>query len=385
LPDAALERVQRYLAYDNAQQGRIFSRTRATTELVEEAKAEFAALIDVPVANVGVGNNATSIAMSLSRMFASTIGRGDRIVVTAADHEANIAPWTWLRRFGAQVDIVPVDAHGDLDEAKFRAFLERAPVLVALPWASNATGTVFDVARLAKLAKRARATVVVDGVQALPHFALELDAAIDFAFFSAHKMYGPHLGFWYASSQLLDRIVRPGDADAPGGDARYWTIECGTQSYEALAGWLGTMAYLRDVAAMPRLALELLARHEIDLASYARSKFAERGSSVTLYGRPTEFARLPVFAFNIATMPSAELAERFELARIEARVGNFYCPRLMEALTPQSAGQAVRLSFAHYNTREEIDRCFDVIDAALSHAPDDDVAQNNESLQYERG
>ncbi len=366
LPDAALERMQRYLTYDNAQQGGIFTRTRATTDLVEEAKTEFAALIAAPRANVGLGANATSIAMALSRLFASTIGRGDRIVVTAADHEANVAPWMWLRRFGAQVDVVPVNAQGDLDEAKFAAFLERAPVVVALPWASNATGTVFDVAKLAKLAKRARATVVVDGVGAFPHFALEVDPAIDFAFFSASKMYGPHLGFWYASDNLLERLVRPGDAEAAGGDARYWTLECGTQSFEALAGWLGTMTYLRDVAAMPRLALELLARHELELASHARAKFAERAEQITLYGRPADAARLPVFAFNIPTVAGAELAERFEVAQVEARLGDFYAPRLMRRLTPETNGLAVRLSFAHYNTHQEIDRCFDVIDAALA-------------------
>ena len=365
LPDSALERVHRYLAYDNAQKGSIFARTRATTDLVAEAKAEFAALVQAPVARVGVGLNATSIAMSFARLLASAIGRGDRVVVTAADHEANVAPWIWLRRFGAQIDIVPVDAHGDIDEHKYRAFLERAPVLVALPWASNATGTVFDVGRLARLAKAARATVVVDGVQALPHFALDIDPAIDFAFFSAYKIYAPHLGFWYASDYALDRYVRADDAHVPGGDARFWTLECGTQSHEALAGWLGTMAYFRDVAATPRLALEVFARHELELSKYARERFGERGGSVRLYGLRPEAARLPVFAFNIPGMPSDELAERFETAQIEARVGDYYAPRLMGALAPETRGRAVRLSFAHYNTTDEIDRCFDVIDAAI--------------------
>jgi selenocysteine lyase/cysteine desulfurase len=365
LPDTTLERIQRYLTYDNAQKGAIFTRTRATTDLVAEAKAEFAALIGAPGAHVGIGLNATSIAMSFSRLLASAIGRGDRIVVTAADHEANVAPWIWLRRFGAQVDVVPVDARGDLDEKKYLAFLERAPVLVALPWASNATGTVFDVGRLAKLAKAARATVVVDGVQALPHFALDIDPSIDFAFFSAYKMYAPHLGFWYASDYVLDRYVHAEDAHAAGGDARYWTLECGTQSHEALAGWLGTMAYFRQIAERPRLALELVARHELDLSKYAREKFGARWSTVSLYGRSCESARLPVFAFNIPGMASDELAERFESAQIEARVGDYYAPRLMGALAAESHGRAVRLSFAHYNTNEDVDRCFDVIDSAI--------------------
>jgi selenocysteine lyase/cysteine desulfurase len=378
LPDAALERMQRYLAYDNAQRGSIFARTAATNDLVDQAKAEFAALIGAPVANIGIGSNSTTIAMCFSRLLASTITRGDRVVVTAADHEANVAPWVWLRRFGAQIDVVPVDGSGDLDEAKYRAFLERAPVLVALPWASNATGTVVDVARLARLAKDARALVVVDGVQALPHFALHLDPAIDFAFFSAYKMYAPHLAFWYASSLALDRYVHADDAHVAGGDARYWTLECGTQSYEALAGWLGTMSYLRDLADTPRRAIETIAHYEVELSAYACAKFSERAPSLRLYGRPASAPRLPVFAFNIDGMPSLELAQRLEVAKIEARLGDYYAPRLMQKLAPEAGGCAVRLSLAHYNTREEVDRCFDVLDAALGREAETDGKTNVE-------
>ncbi|HMD02208.1 MAG TPA: aminotransferase class V-fold PLP-dependent enzyme, partial [Candidatus Baltobacteraceae bacterium] len=300
-----------------------------------------------------------------SRLLASTIQRGDRIVVTAADHESNIAPWVWLRRFGAQIDVVPVNRQGDLDETRFAAYLLRAPVLVALPWASNATGTVFDVARYAQAAKRAGALVVVDAVQALPHFPLELDPAIDFAFFSAYKFYAPHIGFWYLSRKAFERFIRPDDAQVPGGEARFWTLETGTQSYEGLAGWLGTLDYLRAVAPLPRLALEVIARYERELTAYARAKFEERGSEVRLYGRPPDQERLPVFAFSVGELGCDDLAERFERANIEARVGDFYSPRLMQAIAADKGARAVRVSFAHYNTSDDVDRCFDVIDAAL--------------------
>ena len=149
LPDLALERMQRYLTYDNAQKGSIFARSTATSALVSEAKFEFASLVNAPVNSVGIGLNATSTAMAFSRLLASTIQRGARIVVTAADHEANVAPWVWLRRFGAQVDVVPVDGNGDLDEAKFKAFLNRAPVRAAwsCPPPRRARSMVFMSAR----------------------------------------------------------------------------------------------------------------------------------------------------------------------------------------------------------------------------------------------
>lgn len=376
LPDLSLERMQRFLAYDNAQRGSVFARELATSELVEQTKREFGTLLGTAAERIGIGANATTLALAFSRLLVSSIDKGDRIVVTAADHEANIAPWMWLRRFGAQVDVVPVTLGGELDEPKYYAYLERAPRLVALPWASNVTGAVYDVARLARSAKRAGAVVVVDGVQALPHFPLEIDEAIDFAFFSGYKVYAPHVGFWYMSEAAFERFVRSDDNHVPD-DARYWTIETGTQSHEGLAGWLGTLAYFNDVAGSARHALGAFARYEAELSSYARRKFAERAPEVRLYGPPTSEERLPVFSFNVASIPAEELAFRFERANIEGRIGDFYAPRLLQALAPDAGRRAVRLSFAHYNTIDEIDRCFDVIDAALGRKQTVDASSHS--------
>ena len=362
LPDLAIERMQRYLSRDNAQKGSIFARTEATSEMVESAKLECAALIRAPFERVGTGPNASTLAFAFARLVSSSIRSGDRIVVTAADHEANVAPWMWLRRFGAQVHVVPVDAHGDLDVEKYRLLLASEPVLVALPWASNATGTVFDVEALAQPAKAAGATVVVDGVQVFPHFPLAIPPSVDFVFFSAYKCYAPHLGFWYASDGAFERFVRADDERIPS-EARYWTLETGTQSYEALAGWLGTVEYLREVAPEPRRALAAFARYEAHLSEHMRRGFAERADALTLYGRPASEERLPVFAFNVNGVAGEQVARALEAAGIEARYGDYYAPRLMQTLAPEADGRALRISLAHYNTIEDVDRCFAAIDA----------------------
>jgi len=361
LPDSALERIQRYLTYDNAQRGGIFARTEATNELADAAKRECAELIGAPPERVGTGLNSSTLAFAFARLVAGSIRSGDRIVVTAADHEANVAPWMWLRRFGAQVHVVPVDARGDLDEEKNRTLLASEPVLVALPWASNATGTVFDVGALSRAAKTAGATVVVDGVQAFPHFPLEIPRSVDFVFFSAYKCYAPHLAFWYLSDSAFERFVHADDERIPS-EARYWTMETGTQAYEALAGWLGTVDYLRDVAPEPRRALAAFARYEAELSAHMRRGFAERAGKVTLYGRPPDRERLPVFAFNVDGVDGEEVAQRLEAAGIEARHGDYYAPRLMQKLAPDRHGRALRISLAHYNTIDDIERCFAVID-----------------------
>jgi selenocysteine lyase/cysteine desulfurase len=363
LPDLALERLQHYLTYDNAQKGGAFTRADATSRIVSEGKRSFADLIGVPETNVGIGMNATSLALTFARLLVDSIRPGDRVVITEADHYANVTPWIWLKRFGAEIDVVHADALGNLDEDELARHLERKPKIVALPWVSNVTGTVFDVMRYARSAKAAGAFVAIDGVQALPHLALDIDPAVDAMMFSAYKMYAPHFGFWYLSDSALERLIRFDDPYLPS-DARYWTIEPGTISFEALAGWSGTIAYLKSIAGTPRAAVAQLAAYEAKLAAHGLAKFADR-DRVKLYGRPPSESRLPIFAFNVKGLESEELATRFDRAGIEARVGDFYCPRLLRALAPGENSVAVRLSFVHYNTIEEIDRCFDVLDAAI--------------------
>jgi len=110
-----------------------------------------------------------------------------------------------------------------------------------------------------------------------------------------------------------------------------------------------------------------IARYERELSAHARKKFADRRDRVKLYGKPPELERLPVFTFNLEGVASEESARHFEHANVEARVGDYYSPRLMRAIAGAAGGRAVRLSFSHYNTSGDIDRCFEVIDSVLEH------------------
>ena len=163
--------------------------------------------------------------------------------------------------------------------------------------------------------------------------------------------------------------MRADDAMVPGGDARYWTLETGTQSYEAMAGWLGTLDYLRAVAEMPRLALGLIARYESELCAYARAKFAERsdgGAPLRTCARSRASSglhfqhRLARRATSWRTASNGRTSKR--ASATSTRRACFRRSR------PNAGGRAVRLSFAHYNTSDDVDRCFDVIDAAVGRA-----------------
>lgn len=362
VPAETIARMHDFLSEHNAQKGSHFARTERTTALIAEAKDTFAELIGVAPGTTGIGLNATSLAVAFARNLAHIVQSGDRIVVTAADHAANMVPWSWLTRFGAALDIIPVDDRGELDEDAFGAALAREPILVALPWASNATGTVYDIARFSALAKDAGAIVVADGVQAAPHLRIAMPETVDFAFFSAYKIFAPHVGMFYTRPDVAHRLYRPDDDLLPSAPIN-WAIEFGTQCHEGWAGWLGTVDYLRELGegSLP-LAMDRIAAEEAALTRHARHGFAERSAHITLYGRQPDRERLPVFAFNIRGRDPDAVARALDTAGIEARVGNYYSPRLLRALASDFNATAIRLSLAHYNTIADVDRCFAALD-----------------------
>ncbi len=339
VPRECLEAVARFLEHDNAQKGAPFARRVRTSETIAAARDSFADFIGVPRGTIGLGLNATSIAFALARALAHTIRPGDRIVVTDSDHYANVIPWAWLRRFGAELDPIPVDARGELDEAAYAAALAREPVLVALPWASNGTGNVFDVARLAAAAKAAGALVMIDGVQAGPHLRVDVPASADAVFFSAYKMFAPHFGAWYAHPDFARRFFTADGPALPSAPI-HWSMETGTQNHEGLAGWLGTIAYLRSVGeGDARAAMDRIAAYERELSRYATARFAERADRIALYGRPAGEERLPLFAFNAARRVAGGAGPRARRREHRSRGGRLLRPAPAPDARPRNERQ----------------------------------------------
>jgi selenocysteine lyase/cysteine desulfurase len=143
-------------------------------------------------------------------------------------------------------------------------------------------------------------------------------------------------------------------------------METGTQNHAALAGWLGTIDYLGELAPTPRAAIGVLHEAEGHITRHALAAFARRAErGVRLYGEGPEAERLPLFAFNIDGVAGETVARRLAAARVDARLGDFYCQRLMRTIAADAGARAIRLSFAHYSTEADVDRCFEVVDAVL--------------------
>jgi selenocysteine lyase/cysteine desulfurase len=251
---------------------------------------------------------------------------------------------------------------------------ERTKV-VAVGYASNAAGTINDVATIVQWARDAGAYSYVDAVHYGPHGPIDVQSlGCDFLGCSAYKFFAPHIGVLYGREPLLELLqaykVRPASNELPD----KW--ETGTQNHECLAGLLGTMEYLASAgheqvgtyaARFPGMSGRRLELHAALAAfqEYERQLAALFLSSVSaitgihVYGLTASkdlVRRVPTFMLTIEGFTPRDIAEELGKRGIFTWDGNYYALNLMERLGLEEHGGALRIGMVHYNTPTEIHR-----------------------------
>ena len=372
VPDAVIEAMTGYFRRSNANLGGAFATSRESDAVVEAARAAAADLLGCRPEEVAFGQNMTSLCFGLSRALARELRTGDEIVLTALDHDANVAPWLAAAEdTGAAVrwvDVRPRDGTLDLDSLD--AALSPRTKVVAFTLASNALGTITpagDVVRRVRAASDA--VVVADAVHFAPHRSIDVhDLDVDVLFCSAYKFFGPHLGLMAGRAELLQRL-RPYKV-RPAGDGIPDRWETGTQSHESLAGLTAAVDYLAGMGGSQPTRREAL-RHAMSRIGEHERHLAERFLTgvaaipgLTLYGiaDPARAGdRAPTFALRIAGRAPREVAEALGDEGIFVWDGNYYALAIMERLDLEATGGAVRIGFCHYHTTEEVDRVLDAL------------------------
>jgi len=311
----------------------------------------------------------TTLAFALSRAVGRELKRGDELIVTRLDHDANVAPWVALEERGAAVrfvDIHPEDCTLDMDDLK-RQINKRTRV-VAAGYAANAVGTINDVAEVVRLSHRVGALAFIDAVHYAPHGPIDVRALdCDFLACSSYKFFGPHCGVLYGKREHLTRLrpykVRPASEEIPD----RW--ETGTQNHEGLAGVAAAIDYVAELGR--RVSPEASTRRAQLLAAYGAIRNYERGLAerlisgllaipgLTFYGikDPERFDhRTPTVAIRMEGHTPRQLAEFLGERGIFTWDGNYYALNLTERLGVESSGGMLRIGLVHYNTAEEIDR-----------------------------
>ena len=371
VPRRVIDAISDYLIRCNSNHGGVFTTTRASDRLFDEAHAAVADLLGAASPDeIVFGQNMTTLTFHISRAIARTWKPSDAICVTRLDHDANVRPWVLAARdAGAEVRFIDIRDDGTLDLDDFAQKIVGARFL-ALTCASNALGTMPDVVALTAKAQAAGALVYLDAVHFAPHGPIDVGAwGCDFLACSAYKFFGPHVGILWARRELLESLpaykVRPATESLPG---RWMT---GTQNHEGIAGTLAAVEYLESLGSgasrRSRLvdAMTTIRTYETSLAAKLLAGLAARPAwRVWGHSRVEDLSRrTPTVAITHATRSPLEVAEHLARHEVYAWSGNFYALELAERLGVETHGGFVRLGLVHYNTAAEVEQTLSVLDA----------------------
>jgi cysteine desulfurase family protein (TIGR01976 family) len=369
-----------YLVRRNANTHGVFETSIRSDAAVDYARQAAADLLGAETAEIVFGNNMTSLTFALGRSLAAEFGPEDEIVVTRLDHDANVAPWLMLAEdTGAQVRWADVDVETcTIDMEHMQSLINPRTRLVAVGYASNAVGTINDVATVVGWAKAVGAYTYIDAVQYAPHGFIDVKAlGCDFLACSAYKFYGPHVGILYGKREHLQRLrayrVRPAGDELPG----KW--ETGTKNHEGLAGTAAAIDYIASLGSSYggapiaasrrerlRAAWKVVNDYEVMLMDRLITGLRSI-PQVRIYGiteRSHWHQRVATVSIRKEGKTPEELAQKLAEHNIFVWNGNFYALSISERLGVEPSGGLVRLGLAHYNTLDEVDRCLAVIDRA---------------------
>lgn len=362
VPAEVADAVGNYLLHHNANTHWAYPTSEETDTLLLEARRVLGDFLHAEPDEIAFGLNMTTLTFHLARALGRAWGRGDEVIVTELDHHGNVAPWEALaRERGITLRVVPFRVDdGTLDLVAYRSFLGERTRLVALGAASNALGTVTDVAALAADARAAGALVFVDAVHSAPHLLQDVRAiGCDFLACSAYKFYGPHVGVLFTRRDLLDRLDLPRVGPAPNeGPER---LETGTQNHEGIVGAAAAVEFLAGLAGGPGSRRERLSVAFTELHRRGSVRFRRLWDGlgtlpgIRRYGPGPETARTPTAAFTVHGMTSEAVARRLGEGGVYLSHGDFYAATVVERLGLAKEG-LVRAGCACYTDDEEVDR-----------------------------
>lgn len=369
VPLAVADAMRDYLLHHNANTHWAYPTSVETDALLLEARRTYAAFFGGAENEVVFGNNMTTITFHVARALARGWQAGDEIIVTELDHHANLAPWQAVaKERGLVLKMLPLDLEiWQLRLDLLPELLTSRTRLLAIGAASNALGTISDVAAAARLAKNAGALVYVDGVHLSPHHLPDpKSVGADFFVCSAYKFYGPHVGVLWGRHPLLSSLDVPKLEPAP--DTAPERLETGTQNHE---GIIGAAAAVRWIAGLGggegNLRSQLVRSYDL-LHRRERELFAQlweglgQIAGVRRFGLGPGRPRTATVAFTLDGHSSEAVTRSLAGAGCFVSHGDFYASTVAQRLGVADEGM-VRIGAACYTTPAEIDRVLEGIAA----------------------
>jgi cysteine desulfurase family protein (TIGR01976 family) len=358
----AIDAVSCYMERGGANLHGVFPTSTETEEILADTRETAADFLGAAPDEIAFGANMTTLTFAISRALAKKWDEGSEIVVTELDHRANVDPWLIAaRENGAMVRWVRVDPETlTLDHEDLERNINEKTKLVAVGMASNAVGTVNDVAAVAERAHSVGAVVAVDAVHAAPHIPVDRDAiGADVITCSAYKFFGPHVGVTAIKRGLFEGMdvyrLDPAPHDIPD------KLETGTQNHEGIAGVKGAIDFIASLGEGSSQrekvvdAMRAIEEYEADLASKFRDGLRDL-PSVKLYAAPDGVRKTPTIAFRVKGHSTDDVCAHMLEHGFFVAAGDFYASTLADKLGVVNSGGFVRAGLAPYNTQEEVER-----------------------------
>ena len=358
-PRAVLEAMDGLYTTCNANVHRgIHTLSQEATALHEAARERVRAFLNARstaeiIFTRGTTESLNLVASSFAEAF---LHEGDEVILTVMEHHSDIVPWQLARdRRGFTLRVVPMDDEGRLDLEAYAALLNERTRLVCCCHVSNVLGTVNPVREMARMAHEAGAYFLVDGAQSVPHFPVDVqELDCDFLAFSAHKLYGPTgVGVLYGKEELLERMppyqgggemIARVTFEKTTFERLPFKFEAGTPDYVGTHGLAAAIDYVAGIG------LDRIAAYEDQLTRHAMARMREI-EGMRFFG--TVEGKTSVVSFNVGRIHPMDLGTLLDHLGFAIRTGHHCAQPLMARCGVE--GMA-RVSFALYNTVEEIDR-----------------------------
>jgi cysteine desulfurase/selenocysteine lyase len=367
-PQAVLDAVTGYDTMCTANVHRaVHELSNEATEQYEDARRAVATFINAPSHEELIWTSGTTASMNLFAQSwgASNLQAGDRVLVSAMEHHANIVPWQLLRdAIGIELDVAPITDDGVLTlEAVLDAITDRTK-LISIAWISNVLGTVTPVAELCAAARERGITTMLDAAQAIPHATVDVQAiGCDAIAFSGHKMYGPTgIGALWAHRAMLDSMppwqgggdmIKTVTFEESTWNDLPWKFEAGTPN---IAGAIGMGAAATWIESTGRTAI---AAHEHALLERCVQRLSAM-DRVRLIG--TAPGKAAVVSFLVDGLHPHDVGTFLDQHGIAVRTGHHCAWPLMQRFDIPAT---VRASMAAYNTVDEMDRFADALERVI--------------------
>jgi cysteine desulfurase/selenocysteine lyase len=364
-PDAVIDAISNFYRHDNSNVHRgAHTLSDRATSAFEQARVAVQGLLNAASSDEIIWTKGTTESVNLVAFSwgQANLKPGDRVLVSAMEHHANIVPWQLVcAKTGAEVVPIPVTDAGELDLEALDGLLDERVKFVSIVHVSNALGTVNPVAEIVARAHRIGALVMVDGAQAVAHFDLDVQALdCDFYTFSGHKLFGPTgIGALYGKIGLLEamppfmgggEMIETVSFEQTTFNRVPYKFEPGTPN---IAGAVGLAAAIAWLAGLDRAAMMA---HEQTVLDYA-VECARNYPGLTLIGQADQ--RAGVLSFVLDGSHPHDVGTLLDQQGVAVRTGSHCAMPIMNRL---GVSGTVRASFALYNTREDVDALFAALD-----------------------